>query len=287
MKVLINLLVLISATLAGLLICLSLYTFYISVRPTKIISSINPSQYNLTYEKVYFSSSDGVILAGWYLPKKGTPTRKALILAHGYPADKGDIFPAFYFLNEEYNLFFFDFRYHGESGGNYTTIGGKEVQDLLSAVTYLKELGMEKIGVVGFSMGGAVGLMSLSQTNEIDLVVSDSAYARLDLMAQELYRPLKGLRVPLVFLTDIWSRLILRQSLKSVSPMDLAAKSQVPILQIHSQDDSVIPFSQAKLLQQALKENSKSEFYFRTRSDHGMMDEEYKTILENFLKKNL
>jgi len=148
-----NLLTVVLTIAVGFLVVFSLYVFYMSVRPVRIYSRVTPETYNVPYEKVLFSTSNGIILSGWFVPKEGEPTDKVVILAHGYPADKGDIFPAFYFLRKDFNLFFFDFRYHGESGGRYTTIGGKEVQDLLHAIDYLKRNDMKHIGIVGFFHG--------------------------------------------------------------------------------------------------------------------------------------
>jgi len=210
-----------------------------------------------------------------------------VILAHGYPADKGDIFPAFYFLRKDFNLFFFDFRYHGESGGRYTTIGGKEVEDMLHAIDYLKRKDMKHIGIVGFSMGGAVALMCLDKTNDVEVVVSDSAYARLDLMADELYRQMAFMRKPLLFMTQIWSRLFLRIDLKSVSPMDAVRGKKTPILLIHSKTDEMIPFAQAEMIKEALSENPNAEFYFRDQLTHGMIEPEYQQRILAFLRKHL
>lgn len=287
MKTLINLFLLIVTGFLGFLICLSLYTFYVSVHPERIHSKITPEQFNIPYEKVYFSSSDGIILSGWFVPKEGKKTDKVVILAHGYPADKGDIFGAYRFLRKDYNLFLFDFRYHGESGGKYTTIGYKEVQDLLSAIDYLKGLKMKQIAVVGFSMGGAVALMSLDKTTDIKAVVSDSAYARLDLMAMELYKQIPFLAKPLTWLTDLWSRLFLKISLKDVSPLRSVKHSKVPMLIIHSKEDQVIPLEQGLMLQEALKENPKGVFYIREEGLHGMSDPEYEIQIRTFLQTYL
>lgn len=114
---------------------------------------------------------------------------KTIILLHGYPADKGDILPSLAFLNERYNLFLFDFRYLGQSEGLYSTAGAKETDDLASAIEYLKSRGVEEVGVWGFSMGGAVALMSIKKIPEIKAVVSEASYANLGLMARELLSP--------------------------------------------------------------------------------------------------
>lgn len=271
----------------GFLLVFSLYAFLMSIRPQRFYSGIAPEHYGVPCEKVSFLSSDGVKLAGWFVPKRGASTDKAVILMHGYPAEKGDIFPAFIHLSDHFNLLFFDFRYHGESGGSYTTIGGKEVNDLLGAIDYLKSRGIKRIGLFGFSMGGAVALMSLEKTQAVQAVVSESSYARLDWMALELYKPTFVLKWPLLQLTQFWSRLFLGMDLVEVSPVDKVRGTQVPILLMHSKADEMIPFSHALKLQEALRDNPNAQFIFRDNALHGMMDPEYQRIVEEFFRKHL
>ena len=94
----------------------------------------------------------------------------------------------------------FDFRYLGQSEGRYSTAGVKETEDLRAAINFLKSRGVNEVGVWGFSMGGAVALATAVMVPEIKVIISESSYASLDLMALELYRiPL--LEYPLAKLT--------------------------------------------------------------------------------------
>jgi hypothetical protein len=49
----------------------------------------------------------------------------------------------------------------------------------------------------------------------------------------------------------------------------------------------VIPFSQAKSLQEALVNNPRAEFWFSEKSAHGQMDADYQSRVRNFFQKNL
>lgn len=263
----------------------SLWSFYISIKPPKIISDITPKNLGLEYEEVSFTTSDGIKLIGWWLPNKNSAA-KTLILLHGYPADKGDILPALSFLAEKYNLLLFDFRYLGQSGGSYSTAGAKETADLAAAIQYLKTRGINEVGVWGFSMGGAVALMTAPRTPEIKAIVSESSYVRLDSMANELYRiPL--LKYPLAKLTLFWTKLFLGINVYEASPIESVKNFNIPILLIHSINDEVIPFRHAELLTEALKNNSKVEFWFEENLVHGQFGEEYQKRIENFFDKNL
>jgi len=276
---------------------------YISIRPPKIISKITPEDLGLNYEEVSFITKDKLTLRGWFIPqqKKGVPVdevdrgssisqsdigTKTIILLHGYPADKGDILPALSFLNEIYNLFLFDFRYLGRSEGKYSTAGAKETEDLLAAIRFLKPRGTEEVGVWGFSMGGAVALMATSKAPEIKVIVSESSYASLDLMALELYR-IPVLRYPMGYLTRLWAKIFLGIDIKKISPMESAKDLAIPVLIIHSTNDDVIPFSHALFIKKALRNNPRAEFWFSENLFHGQLGEEYQKRIGDFFKRNL
>ncbi len=269
----------------GFFFVTSLWGFYISVRPPKIVSSLTPENLQLDYEKVWFKTSDGLNLSGWLIPSEKA-TRKTLILLHGYPADKGDILPALSFLQKDYNLFLLDFRYLGESEGKYSTAGANEVRDLLAAIRFLKTKGIEEVGVWGFSMGGAVALMSIKKAPEIKAVVSEASYASLAQMATELFR-IPVLRYPLGYLIGLWTKIFLGIDIRDISPVKAVQNTTIPLLLIHSSTDAVIPFSHARSLQKALKDNPRAEFWFHAGPAHGELGKEYQKRLADFFQRHL
>jgi uncharacterized protein len=270
---------------SALLIFASAWLFYIAIRPPKMVSSITPRNLNMPYEQVSFTTADGLSLRGWFI-LSGKRAAKTLILLHGYPADKGNILPALAFLHADFNLLLFDFRYLGESDGSYSTAGAKEVEDLLAAIRFLKTRGIEEVGVWGFSMGGAVGLMTIDKAPEIRAVVSESSYASLTEMALQLFRvPL--LNYPIAYLIGFWAKLFLGIDVRDVSPAEKIRNTTVPILITHSSTDAVIPFSQAKTLQRALINNPRAEFWFNDEFAHGQMGSDYQSRVRNFFQKNL
>ena len=267
------------------LIIISLWGFYSSIRPPKIISSVTPRDLRMNYEDVSFRTVDGLTLRGWYIPA-AQRTEKTLILLHGYPADKGNILPALSFLHEDFNLLLFDFRYLGKSEGSYSTAGAKEVEDLLAAIQFLKSRGVREVGVWGFSMGGAVALMAIEKAPEIRAVVSESSYASLAEMTFELLR-IPGLNYPIAYLVGVWAKLFLGIDVTEASPADRIRNTKIPILLIHSSADAVIPFSHARLLQQALAKNPNAEFWFHEQFAHGQLASDYKNGVRNFFLKHL
>ena len=267
------------------LIVISLWGFYSSIRPPKIISSLTPRDLKMQHEDVSFRTADNLTLRGWYIPS-GKTAATTLILLHGYPADKGNILPALAFLHQDFNLLLFDFRYLGESEGSYSTAGATEVEDLLAAIQFLKTRGVKEVGVWGFSMGGAVALMAIDKAPEIKVVVSESSYASLARLALQLF-PIPLLNYPIAYLVGLWANLFLGIDVRDASPAERIRNATVPILLIHSSADAVIPFSHARSLQQALAKNARAEFWFNEQFAHGQFASDYRARVKNFFLKHL
>ena len=267
------------------LVIFSLLTFYMSLHPQKIITDLNPSDLGLKYEEVIFKSTDGIKLSGWFISNK--KTKAAIIVMHGYPADKANLLDIAYFLAKDFNVFLFDFRSFGRSEGSYTTAGALEKNDLLGAIEYLdKEKSITKVGLYGFSLGGAVALMA--NNSNVKAIVTDSAYARLSDIVKHMYSIFFIFKYFLAYLTKLYGVLFLKINIDDINPVDNIKSVKAPILLIHSEKDSQIPVEEAYLLHDAKKN---SELWIVDGADHGMIHslnpEEYKKRVIGFFKENL
>ncbi|MFH1047155.1 MAG: alpha/beta fold hydrolase [Patescibacteria group bacterium] len=261
---------------------------YGAIRPKRLVSVAAPEHYGIEYENVSLVTEDAVQIAGWYFPSEGDPTDQAIIVLHGYPTDKGDLLARSKFLLKDYNLLLIDFRYFGQSDGSYTTIGAKEVKDLLAAVEFLKDRNMSKIGVYGISMGGAVALMGIPLAGEqINAVVSEAAYGNLAMMTREMYRYLGPLERPLTWTTVMASRLLLGIDPEHVSPAEAVRDQDTPVLLVHSREDKVISFDNALFIQDALIDNPNAEYLFFDRGNHGEVSIEFAQAMDAFFAKYL
>lgn len=102
-----------------------------------------------------FQAADGVPLEGWYrAPRKPA----AVLLVHGHGANRMQMLDeAGLLVDEGYGVLLFDLRAHGESGGEVSTSGALEQQDVAAALATLRaQPGMAgaRIGAIGFSAGG-------------------------------------------------------------------------------------------------------------------------------------
>src|SRR4029450_9826785 len=107
------------AILVGAFVFLSLVSFWLAVRPPRIAVPLRPDEFRLAVEDVTITAAAGVKLAGWLAVRPGAP---ALVLLHGYPAEKADLLPPAAALGPPLTVLLLDQRYFGASGGRATTI---------------------------------------------------------------------------------------------------------------------------------------------------------------------
>lgn len=105
-------------------------------------------------QDVLLRTRDGVDIRGWYAP---TRNGAAIVLGHGYGANRTQLMPEAKLLAEQgYGVLVFDYRAHGESGGDMTSYGDHEREDVRSAVDFVaRQPGVDakRLGALGFSMG--------------------------------------------------------------------------------------------------------------------------------------
>lgn len=268
-----------------LLLLVSLWGFYWAINPLRITSEQTPATYGAAYRDVAFMTGDNIYLRGWYIPSSKID-RPTLILLHGYPADKGDLLSFAIYLHDEFNILMFDFRYFGQSSGDYTTAGKMEVNDLRAAISFLNQNGIFDIGVLGYSMGGAVALMTAASSPSVRAVAVVSSYAHLNWIAQEYYKiPL--LRYPLAEITGLLSRFFIGVNIHHVSPVDYIADIKKPLLLIYSKNDSVVPYRHALAMQNAAKGQSNVEFILMDKATHGEVIVKVQQTIKQFFIKNL
>lgn len=83
-----------------------------------------------------FQTIDGITLSGLLLVRE--QAQRNLLVCHGYRMSK-ERMSSFATMFPNHNIFLFDYRAHGESQGDYTTIGYNEKKDVLGALSVLKK----------------------------------------------------------------------------------------------------------------------------------------------------
>ena len=102
-------------------------------------------------------SSDGIRLAGWYIPAAtgNRPSAPVVVLVHGWCANKSDALRYAVVLHDRFDLLLPDLRASGRSSGAEHTVGVKEWRDLEAMLDWLERVKRpSRIGVLGDSGGG-------------------------------------------------------------------------------------------------------------------------------------
>lgn len=231
--------------------------------PTRNALKGTPADLGMKYEDVSFNSTvDNVPLKGWYMDSPGS---KVIVMMHGRNGTRtsGDlpaIADALYKAN--YDVFSFDFRAHGESGGDRYSLGVWETRDVAGALNYLKSRGVQSVGTIAFSMGAATELLAAPDHPEMKAVISDSAFSDLGAL-MDVQLPLNS-HLPSFFNPGI---LFMVKTLYGIDvpgtrPVDSVPKlGNRPLFIIHGDADQLVPVEQAYQLQKAASGDPNMQFW--------------------------
>lgn len=213
----------------------------------------SPEQFDIPYKDVSFKNDEGLELKGWFIPAK-VQSDKTIIFLHGWGLNKGDLFANTSFLREQnFNLFYFDFRSSGTSQAGRSSIGYFETKDAQNALDYICKTYPEEtknIGIYGLSMGAAVAIYTAAHNKSIKCVVSESCYFSYEKVVARWARLHKHVPYfPLVALILFFVRKRL-----GVNPEDFCPKNNIkklaprPILIIGGKSDKLTPKHDARNL---------------------------------------
>ena len=244
------------------------------------------------------TAADGTRIAGWYIPAGSDALRAAaptVVLAHGNGKTKSEMLSWAEPLHDTYNLVLFDFRNHGQSSGDVTTLGVREALDVHAVVDWLERAkSPSAIAVLGVSMGGAAAADEAASDDRVSAVILDSTHATL---ASALQAGLESRGFPLA-LPGSWSILLgglLRtgEDLSVADPVQAIARmGDRPVLIVAAgKDRAVGPSDAADLLGAAQEEGAQVELETCSEAGHGesisACSAEYARWLLGFLERSL
>ncbi len=263
-----NLIVVAIALYAGLSLIMRAFQDRLVYFPkTEFVST--PEEYGLSFETVFFSTSDGVRLSGWFI--RAENSKGVILFCHGNGGNISHRIETIRIFNRlQFDVFIFDYRGYGQSRGKPNEKG--TYLDIEAAWKYLvdeSEILPEDIAVFGRSLGGAVAAY-MAQTCLPRALIVESSFTSIKALGAEIYPYLPGKLLS----TFEYNTLGYLRQVKS------------PVLIVHSRDDEMIPFAHSKRLFEASNEPKRFlEIYgshnegFLTSSPH------YESGLESFLSE--
>lgn len=237
-------------------------------------------------------SHDGLDLFARFIPSK-TASDKFAILVHGYKSSSGVMAKyAKHYYDLGWNILVPDQRAHGKSQGKYIGMGCLEKKDMLGWVQVLLEKKSQaKILLHGVSMGAATVMLLSGEKNlpqNICALVSDCGYSSVNDQFTVQLKELFGLPAfPLLQTTSLLSKIRAGYFFGEGNCAKAVSKSNIPILFIHGDKDTFVPFEMLEKVYAAA--SCEKEKLVVPHAEHGnAMDvnpELYWTTVDNFVAK--
>ena len=200
-------------------------------------------------------------LHGVHFPQEG---HRYAILFHGYTGAAWQMAPYAKMLYDMgYNVLTPDARAHGESEGDYIGMGWLERPDVLSWIDSITGPDPEaEIVLRGVSMGGATVMMAAGEnlSDNVKCIVEDCGYSSVwDEFRLQLKNVFGLPSFPLLNAASLISKLRAGYSFEEASSVNQLKKATVPMLFIHGDADTFVPFSMLDVVYDACASTEKEK----------------------------
>jgi uncharacterized protein len=195
-----------------------------------------PADLGMTFEDVRLTTSDGVVIAAWWVP--AARGRGALIFCHGNAGNMGDRIEKLRLFHDlGLSVLAFDYRGYGASRGKPSEQGtARDMDAAMAHVRGARGVPLEQTIFYGESLGGAVAIEAATRFRPAALV-AESTFTSARGMARRHY--------PFV------PTILVRVGYDSLSRLRTVA---CPKLILHGPGDTIVPFEMGEALFRAASE---------------------------------
>jgi fermentation-respiration switch protein FrsA (DUF1100 family) len=228
------------------LICQQIYTTSHTIEDGIAKGEFSRSFVESPKEEFSIRSQFGYVIKGFTL--KGS-TNRTVIFCHGVTWTLWGMAKYMHsFVEKGWNIVAYDSRGHGESGGGRPSYGFYEKHDLKSVEdwTISRFPETEKLGLFGESMGASTVLQFAPMSTHTDFMILDSPYSDLTELCRTrlAWAGVPGVFIPAVlFFAGLYIRAAEGFSLSDVSPQNGLARTSIPAMFFHGNDDEQVPVS--------------------------------------------
>ncbi|MFC2158224.1 alpha/beta hydrolase family protein [Acidobacteriota bacterium] len=219
-------------------------------------------------QKLYFKNSNDIPLCGILSGELGDKKPVVAVLCHGFATSKEsrtylDLESRLF--REGIDSFRFDFFGHGESGGRFEDITVSEaVDDVLCSVAFVRQLGYERIFLVGSSFGGLASIIAAAEIPELTALVLKSPVSdyisRLlvnnDGVNVEEWKTQGFIELPPFEGSTLRLNYGFYPDAEKNSGYDSAGKIGCPVLIVHGNEDESVPLEQSLKLNKIIPDCS-------------------------------
>ena len=256
----------------------------------------NQKLFDLNPEDITIKSVTGLDMKAWFVPAE-KETKRFVICVHGYHCNGPDEFShmmPFYHYDLGYNYLLPDLTGHGRSEGKYIGFGSFDAKNILLWVDYLINRFGDDIEIIlhGISMGAAtvMNCNEMSPPDQVKLVIEDCGYSNT---IDEMNNTLKGLSgfgcKPLVFMGSVCSKIKAGYFFSESDPLKNMNKAKNPMLFIHGEADTFVPFKYGQELYEACP--VAKDYLWVPDTVHAFSyynaKEDYENKVRDFIAKNL
>ena len=209
-------------------------------------------------ENLSIKSIDGLDMRAWFVPAE-KPSNKFVICVHGYKCNGPDEMShimSFYHNDLGFNYLLPDLTAHGRSEGKYIGFGSFDAKNILLWTDYLINRFGEDIQIAlhGISMGAAtvMNCNEMSPPDQVKFIVEDCGFTSATAVINNEAKNMVGFPVPhLMKLVSLASKIKAGYFFSESDPLGNMDKAKNPILFIHGEEDTFVPFEYGKQLYDA------------------------------------
>jgi dipeptidyl aminopeptidase/acylaminoacyl peptidase len=215
---------------------------------------LTPADFALSYEEWEVRTADGLHILTWFIPGRRSAV---VVVSGGYRGHISDVMGIVSALSRAgFPVVAYGWRGTPGSDRAAHTLGALERRDLMAVLDAAEDrLGALPIGLLGYSMGGAVSISVAAEDPRVRAVCTDSAFADpVDLLME---RARRRLLVPSAVMVPVMGAMAGRTGARfhEFSPVaEVGRIAPRPLLLIHGDADASVPVEHARRLHAAAGE---------------------------------
>lgn len=249
-----------------------------------------PRDIGFTYERHVFKGTQGVPLEAWLIPH--VDARGTVILFHGHAASKdSQLREASVFHGMGFNAFLVDFYGSGGSGGNETSIGFYEAEDVARSFDYAVNLpGAGPVVLYGASMGAAAVIKGVADENlRPAALILECPFDSLIGTVRHRFTAMGIPSFPLADLLVFWGGMLEGFNGFGYRPADSASRIDRPTLLMGGENDEYVRPEEARAIFEGLRGPKTLRFFGGVGHDSCLRKrpDEWRSAVSEFLNQVL